>query len=200
MTPFPFEDVERIIREDLDGPPDAVFRSFDRDSRSAAASLAQVHRAFLDHGEEVAVKVQRPGIRKVIDQDIGILLALTRLAERLVPGRAPVQPRAGSEGVCRLDAPRSPDFAVEGRNADRFRFAFAGNPHIKVPAIHWDYTTSRVLTMEYIHGVRTDDLAAVEKEGLDRKMLALHGVDAQLQQILVDGFFHADPTPAIPLR
>ncbi len=193
VTPFPFEDVERIIREDLGGPPDAVFRSFDRQP-VAAASLAQVHRAFLDHGEEVAVKVQRPGIRKVIDQDIGILLALTRLAERLLPAVRPYSPVQVVKEFADWTR-RELDFAVEGRNADRFRFAFAGNPHIKVPAIYWDYTTSRVLTMEYIHGVRTDDLAAVEKEGLDRKLLALHGVDAQLQQILVDGFFHADPHP-----
>ena len=193
VTPFPFEDVESIIREDLGGPPDAVFRSFDRQP-VAAASLAQVHRAFLDDGEEVAVKVQRPGIRKVIDQDIGILLALTRLAERLVPAVRPYSPVQVVKEFADWTR-RELDFAVEGRNADRFRFAFAGNPHIKVPAIYWDYTTSRILTMEYIHGVRTDDLAAIEKEGLDRKMLALHGVDAQLQQILIDGFFHADPHP-----
>jgi len=99
-----------------------------------------------------------------------------------------------SRTVRRLPS-RELDFAVEGHNAERFRFAFRENPHIKIPLVYWEYTTPRILAMEYVNGVRADDTAGIEAQGLDRKELALHGVDAQFQQILVDGFFHADPHP-----
>ncbi|MGD0231977.1 MAG: AarF/ABC1/UbiB kinase family protein [Syntrophorhabdales bacterium] len=193
VAPFSFDHVERIIEEDLGRPSDQVFHAFDRQP-VAAASLAQVHRAFLHDGTEVAVKVQRPDIRKTIEQDIQLLLYLGRIAERFVPSVRPYNPVQVVREFADWTG-RELDFSVEGHSAERFRFAFRDNPHIKIPVIYWDYTSRRILTMEYIHGVRADDIAAIEREGLDRRELALCGVDAQLQQILIDGFFHADPHP-----
>ena len=193
VAPFPFEQAAEIIREDLGKGPDELFAAFDREP-AAAASLAQVHHALRKDGTEVAVKVQRPHIRSTIEQDIYLLFFMARLAERTIPE---VRPYSPVQVVAQFAdwTRRELDFAVEGHNAERFRFAFRDNPYIKIPSIHWDLTTSRVLTMEYIRGVRADDLAAIEREGLDPRELALHGVDAQLQQIMMDGFFHADPHP-----
>jgi ubiquinone biosynthesis protein len=193
VAPFPFERAAEIMREDLGKGPDELFAAFDREP-VAAASLAQVHHALRKDGTEVAVKVQRPDIRGTIEQDLYLLFYLARLAERTVPE---VRPYSPVQVVAQFAdwTRRELDFAVEGHNAERFRFAFRDNPHIKIPSIHWDLTTSRVLTMEYVRGVRADDLAAIEREGLDPRELALHGVDAQLQQIMIDGFFHADPHP-----
>ncbi len=193
VSPFPFEEVEKIIKAELGGRPDRIFRSFDPQP-AAAASLAQVHHAFLEDGTEVAVKVQRPEIRELIEKDIRLLAWLTRLAEALVPRVRPYNPVQVVAEFADWSR-RELNFAVEGHNAERFRFAFRENPHIKIPLIYWEFTSPRVLTMEYIHGVRADDFAGIEREGLDRKQLALNGVDAQLQQILIDGFFHADPHP-----
>jgi ubiquinone biosynthesis protein len=193
VAPFPFDEVERIIVEEFGEAPSVLFSSLDRQP-AAAASLAQVHRGFLKDGTEVAVKVQRPGIRKTIEQDIRILLYLARLMEKRVPEVRPYNPVQVIEEFADWTR-RELNFAAEGHNAERFRFAFRENPHIKIPLIYWELTSPRVLTMEYIRGVRADDPDGIERQGLSRRQLALRGVEAQLQQILIDGFFHADPHP-----
>jgi ubiquinone biosynthesis protein len=193
VAPFPFDDVERIIIEEFGEAPSVLFLSLDRQP-AAAASLAQVHRGFLKNGVEVAVKVQRPGIRKTIEQDVRLLLYLARLMEKHIPEVRPYNPVRVIEEFADWTG-RELNFAVEGHNAERFRFAFRENPHIRIPLIYWEFTSPRVLTMEYIRGVRADDPEGIERQGLSRRQLALHGVEAQLQQILMDGFFHADPHP-----
>ncbi len=193
VAPFPFEQVEKIIIAELGKSPDRLFRAFDRQP-AGAASLAQVHHAYLEDGTEVAVKVQRPEVRKVMEQDIHLLSYLARLAEAFIPDIRPYNP-VQVVGEFADWTRRELDFTVEGHNAERFRYAFKDNPHIKIPLVYWQFSSPRVLTMEYIHGVRADDLAGIERSGLDRRELALRGVDAQLQQILIDGFFHADPHP-----
>lgn len=190
---FPFEDVAKIITEEFGRASHSVFASIDP-VPVAAASLAQVHHARLPDGTEVAIKVQRPEIRKVIEEDIRILRFIARLADRFIPEIRPYRPKMVVEEFADWTG-RELDFIVEGHNAERFRFAFRDNPYIKIPAIYWEFTTPRVLTMEFVNGVRADDLSGMDKMGLDRKDLALHGVDAQLQQFLLDGFFHGDPHP-----
>lgn len=193
VAPFPYKEVTKIITEEFGRPPSKVFASIDP-VPVAAASLAQVHHAQLPDGTHVAVKVQRPGIRKVIEEDIRILRFLSRLAHRLIHETRPYQPRKVVEEFADW-AGRELDFIIEGHNAERFRFAFRENTHIKIPTIYWEFTTHRVLTMEFIDGVRADDLSMIDKMRLDRRELALHGVYAQLQQFLLDGFFHGDPHP-----
>jgi ubiquinone biosynthesis protein len=193
VAPFPFSRVERIIAEEFGKGIDRLFALFEPDP-VAAASLAQVHRAYLSDGAEVAVKVQRPDIGPTIEQDVYLLQHLVRLAERFIPEVRPYNPVRVVQEFADWTR-RELDFRSEAHNAERFRFIFRDNPHIKIPAVHWGHTSRRVLTMEYVHGVRADDLPGIERSGLDRRELALHGVDAQLQQILIDGFFHADPHP-----
>ena len=192
-APFPYEDAQRIVEEDLGGPPERLFRVFDNQP-FAAASLAQVHRAELPDGTHVAVKIQRPGIRKVVGQDLRILLRLARLAERCIPEMRPYHPVLVVKEFTDWTL-RELDFSVEGHNADRFRFSFRKSPHVKVPEIHWDYTTARILTMELVDGAKVDDLAAIRMAGGDGKKVMLHLLESFVQQFLSDGFFHADPHP-----
>ena len=193
VRPFSYHEARRIIEEELGDPPEKLFNAFE-EKPVAAASLAQVHRAFLKEGAEVAVKIQRPYIKNTIEQDIHILNYLAHLAERIVAAWKPYQPIRVVNEFAEWTL-RELDFSVEGHNADRFRFIFKDNPHISIPRIYWDYTTSKVLTMEFVHGVKANDLAGMEELGVDRKLLASYGIDALLQQFLIDGFFHADPHP-----
>jgi ubiquinone biosynthesis protein len=193
VKPFPEAVARGIVREELGRDPEELFRSFE-DKPAAAASLAQVHRAVLKDGTEVAVKIQRPGIRKTIEQDIHILYHLAGLAERFLPELRIYQPTR----IVREFADwtmRELDFSVEGHNAERFRFIFRENPDIRIPAIYWDFTTPRILTMDYSHGAKVNDLDTIRRFGVDTKRLASIGVDEFFQQFFIAGFFHADPHP-----
>ncbi len=190
---FEYEAARGIFKEDCGKFPEEVFQSFE-EKPIAAASLAQVHRAFLKDGKEVAVKIQRPGIRKIIEQDIHILYYLATLAERFTPEFRMYQPVR----VVREFADwtmRELDFSAEGRNAERFAYFFKENPDVKIPKIYWDFTTPRVLTMEFSKGVKASDLRAIKALRIDFKKLASIGVDAFFQQFFIAGFFHADPHP-----
>ncbi|HSG05617.1 MAG TPA: AarF/ABC1/UbiB kinase family protein [Nitrospiria bacterium] len=191
--PVPYEDVRSIVEEELGSPPEALFKSFEA-KPVAAASLAQVHRAYLPDGQEVAVKVQRPGIRRTIEQDIDILFELARLAERLAPEYRIYQPVRIVEEFSEWTL-RELDFSVEGRSAERLRYILRDDPRILIPRVYWDFTSNRVLTTEFSHGVRVDDLGRMAALGLDRKALAAAGIDAFFRECLIEGFFHADPHP-----
>ncbi len=192
-APFPYEEARRIFKEETGRFPEEVFKSFE-EKPVAAASLAQVHRAVLNDGAEAAVKIQRPAIRKTIEQDIHLFYYLAGLAERFIPELRNYQPVR----VVREFADwtlRELDFRVEGHNAERFAFIFKENPQITIPKIFWDSTTSRILTMEFSRGVKANNLDKIRTLGLDRKQLASIGVDALFHQFFISGFFHADPHP-----
>lgn len=193
VPPFSYEKARQIIIEDLRASPEKFFKSFEK-KPVAAASLAQVHRAHLKDGTEVAVKIQRPNIKTIIEQDIHILFSLAHLAERFVPEFRPYQPLRVIKEFADWTM-RELNFKVEGNNAERFRFAFKDNRHINIPTIYWESTTLRILTMEFVHGVKASDTAGIRQLGSDPKQLALNGVSAVFQQFLIDGFFHADPHP-----
>ncbi|NKE72664.1 ABC1 kinase family protein [Candidatus Manganitrophus noduliformans] len=191
--PFSYEEARKILREELGGSPEERFKSFE-EKPVAAASLAQVHRAFLEEGTEVAVKIQRPGIQKIITQDIHILFFLAGLAERFFPELRPYRPTRVVKEFADWTL-RELDFRAEGRNAERFRYIFRDNPDITIPKVFWDRTTERVLTASFSHGDKVTDLDRIETFGGDRKRLAAIGVSAFFQQFFVAGFFHADPHP-----
>lgn len=193
VAPFSYEEVRRIFIGEFKARPERLFRSFEK-RPVAAASLAQVHRAYLQDGTEVAVKVQRPDIRNIIEQDIHILLFLAGLAERYVPELRPYQPLRVVKEFAEWTL-RELDFKAEGNNAERFRFTFKDNAFVNIPTVYWELTTSKVLTMEFIHGVKASDLPGIQKLDSDPKELARNGVGAIFQQFLIDGFFHADPHP-----
>ncbi len=189
---FSYQEAEKIIEEELGNPKD-IFKFFDKNP-IAAASLSQVYKAVLKSGEEVAVKVQRPGIDKIILEDIHILSYIAKLLQNRLPESKPYQPVKVVSEFADWTM-RELDFRIEGHNMERFRFSFKNNPNIKIPCVYWKYTASRVLTMEFSHGIKADDLSGMKKLNIDRKKVARNGTDAMLQQFLIDGFFHADPHP-----
>ncbi|MGB8646984.1 MAG: AarF/ABC1/UbiB kinase family protein [Anaerolineae bacterium] len=191
--PFPSEEARALIESELGRPVMELFTSFD-DTPVAAASLGQVHRAVLLNGERVVVKVQRPDIQERIKTDLEILLDLARLAQDRTPlgqyyDLASIAEEFGDTLRAELDYQR------EGRNADRFRHNFAGDPAIYVPRVYWSQTTRRVLVLEELQGYKINDLAALDAGGIDRHRLAIESARLIVKQVFVDHFFHADPHP-----
>jgi ubiquinone biosynthesis protein len=160
----------------------------------AAASLAQVHAATLPGGDQVVVKVQRPGIQATIETDLEILFDLARLLQERTPlGEIYDLPEITEEFAATLRAEL--DFYREGGNADRFRANFADEPYLYIPRVYWDFTTRRVLVLERIRGVKINDVEALDAAGYDRHRIALHATRMIIKETLEDGFFHADPHP-----
>ncbi|MDG2990932.1 AarF/ABC1/UbiB kinase family protein [Candidatus Synechococcus calcipolaris G9] len=190
---FSYEKVERIIYEDFGRTIPELFRSFDP-IPLAAASLGQVHKAQLISGEEVVVKVQRPGLRQLFAIDLSILQGIARYFQN--------HPKWGQgrdwmgiyEECCRI-LYEEIDYLSEGRNADTFRRNFRHRDWVCVPRVYWRYATPRVLALEYLPGIKISHYEALEAAGLNRRRLAELGAKAYLQQVLNDGFFHADPHP-----
>jgi predicted unusual protein kinase regulating ubiquinone biosynthesis (AarF/ABC1/UbiB family) len=190
---FDFEQVASTIDKDFGKPVSELFRSFDP-IPLAAASLGQVHKAQLHSGEDVVVKVQRPGLKQLFTIDLAILKRITRYFQN--------HPRWGRgrdwlgiyDECCRILWEET-DYLKEGRNADTFRRNFRDEDWVLVPKVYWRYASRRVLTLEYVPGIKISHYEALEAAGLNRKLLARLGAEAYMHQLLTDGFFHADPHP-----
>lgn len=193
VPPFPFEKVVETVQMELGHRLGEIFASFDPEPL-AAASIGQVHRAVLKTGQEVVVKIRRPEIEKILTTDLEILHDLARLADRHAPFREMYSFREMAEEF-ELIVTAELDLTREGRHADTFRKNFRGDPDIYIPAVYWEYTTPKVLTLEYVEGVKLTDLAEILRRGVDRRKIARLLTGALLRQILIDGFFHADPHP-----
>ena len=190
---FSYEQVETIIEQELGKEVPELYRSFDP-IPLAAASLGQVHRALLHSGEEVVVKVQRPGLIKLFTIDLEILKGITRYFQNHPDWGRGRDWLGIYEECCRI-LWLEIDYLNEGRNADTFRRNFRAEDWVKVPRVYWRYTSPRVLTLEYVPGIKISHYEAIETAGLDRKALAQMGAKSYLQQLLNNGFFHADPHP-----
>jgi ubiquinone biosynthesis protein len=193
VPPLPPGTAQATIEAELGVELAQVFSRFD-DMPVAAASIAQVHRARLLDGSEVAVKVRRPGTDATIEQDLGLLLFLARLAERYLPDADLYQP-ATLVGEFARAIRREQDLAREGRTIERFARNFAGDSTIRLPRVHWPQTTAAVLTMEYIEGRKVLDVLAAPG-AVDPRLVARRGAEILLKQVLRDGLFHADPHPS----
>ncbi|MFQ6003410.1 MAG: ABC1 kinase family protein [Candidatus Zixiibacteriota bacterium] len=193
VAPFPFELVKEIVEKELKAPLEEHFSSFDTMS-IASASLSQVHKAVTKDGETVVVKVQRPDIRDVIAADLEILRDLVNLLDRYVPESRQYDPKGIREELAK-SIRKEIDFNNEARNIEVFRENFRNEKSVFVPKVFWDKTTSKVLTMGYIDGVKISNLEELDKKGIDRKLIAKIGGRMVLKQIFEDGFFHADPHP-----
>ncbi len=190
---IPFAELLPQLTEDLGEPPEAVFPRLEPEAL-AAASLAQVHRAWLADGTAVILKVRRPGIRPVVEADLRLLARLAEIVEAEAPELRRYRPREVVRQFT-LSLRRELDFSAEGRSAERIAANLAAHPEIVVPRIHWQWTGERLNVQDYIEGIPGRDLAAVAAAGLDRRLLARRGARAVLKMMLEDGFFHADPHP-----
>jgi ubiquinone biosynthesis protein len=191
VAPVPFDDLLPQVEQALGRSPFEVFGDLEREPY-AAGSIAQVHRATLASGTPVVLKIRRPGIETKIDADLRILEYLAQLVEQEVPDVRRYRPHE-VVGQLRASLERELDLAAEARNTERFARNFADDLDILVPRVYWEWTSSTMNVQERIAGIRGDDLAAIDRAGLDRKALAARGADVVLKMILVDGFFHADP-------
>jgi len=217
--PVPYADVQQQLSEDLGGPPEQLFAAFDPEPL-AAASIAQVYRARLHDGSEVVVKVRRPGIKPVVEADLRWLMRFAELAEAESPELRGFNPQEIVRQFTQ-SMMRELDFSAECRNSEVIANNFAGytdqydvpsfvadkapgdsknelphaSPIIIFPRIYWQWTAERVCVQEFIDGIPGRHLDAVDRAGLDRKVLARRGARAVLKMIVEDGHFHADPHP-----
>jgi ubiquinone biosynthesis protein len=191
VPPTDFSLIQAQVEKELKEPLHEVFPTFEP-VPVASASLGQVHFATLPDGQEVAVKVFRPDVDKLIEIDLDILLELAALAEKRTDW-------GEYYGVLSLaqefaDTLRTEqNYEQEGHNIDRYRQMFAGEGYVHVPKVYWGTTTRRVLTMERIEGIKITDVAALDAAGLDRKEVGRRNIAILLKAVLQDGFFHADP-------
>jgi ubiquinone biosynthesis protein len=194
VRPFPFEQVEQVIEEDLSLSLDKLFLEFD-ERPVAAASIGQVHRATLPNGKQVAVKVQRPGAPRQIEADLALLYQAARIAKERVRALDFIDARQLVDEFAR-SIRHELDYRLEARNADAFHRNFAGYPHVHVPRVYWSYTRSRVLTLEWLDGTQISDIGPEEWSMEDRREIAYHLTETWMTMIFRHGFFHGDPHPA----
>ena len=193
VPPFPSDEVRQIIIEELGAPPEELYATFDPQP-FAAASTAQVHRATLRDGTLVAVKVQRPYIAKQMKADIGIM----QNAARVISSRSEYVRSVDLVGM--LDqfgegALNELDYTSEAYNAYRLAKNLEAIPGVHIPKVYQELSTSKILTLEFIKGVKASNVAAITRAKLDRAALGRNALQAIVKQLLIDGFFHADPHP-----
>lgn len=186
----PFSDLRAQLTEDLGEPPENIFPRLETEAL-AAASLAQVHRAWLADGTPVILKIRRPGIRPLVEADMRLIKRLAEIVESEVPDLRRYHPREVVRQFT-LSLRRELDFSAEGRSAERIATSFEECPEVVIPRIYWEWTCERLNVQDYIEGIPGRDLAALDAAGLDRVLLAQRGTDAVLKMILEDGFYHAD--------
>ena len=194
VRPFPFEQAERVIEEDLGNSLDRLFLDFDP-TPVAAASIGQVHRATLPNGHAVAVKVQRPGAPRQIEADLALMYQAARLVRERVHALDFIDARQLVDEFAR-QLRQELDYRLEARNAQGFHRNFAGDPHVRVPRVFWSYTRARVLTLEWLDGVQLADIDTLELSVEERRALAYRVTETWMTMIFRHGFFHGDPHPA----
>ena len=190
---FSFDEVKSVIQNEFGESLEEAYAEFEP-TPLAAASIAQVHKALLWSGKTVVVKVQRPGIEKIIAQDMRILEDIAKFVDNHTKyGKIYNFTKMVEDFKKRLE--EELDFRIEGENAEKFKKNFLKDKKVKIPSIIWTHTTRRVLTMEYIGGIPLNDFNAIDEAGLDRGAIARNLAKSVLNQILRDGFFHGDPHP-----
>ena len=193
--PFDSSKAVKIIEHELKKPISELFETFDP-KPVASDSLCQVHRATIPDGRIVAVKIQRPDIEQTIELDLAILQDLAGFVENRFHNSWNYRPKLMVEEFKKAIR-KELDFTKEGHNFEKFRINFRNIEYINVPIVYWELTTSVILTMEFIEGVKINEINQEQyKEVYNPELVAVRGAEAILKQILQDGFFHADPHPA----
>jgi len=190
VEPRNFEEIRRTFEDQFGCGPHDIFAHFD-ETPIAAASIAQVHHAFLKDGKEVAVKVQYHDLEEMVKSDLLTITFLTACLARLFPQMqfSWILPEFKQAMAQELD------FLNEGYNAERTRFNFRNESYIKIPEIYWELTGPKVLTMEFIHGIKINDIEKLKMEKFDTVEIADKLIKCFSQQIFIDGWIHADPHP-----
>jgi predicted unusual protein kinase regulating ubiquinone biosynthesis (AarF/ABC1/UbiB family) len=193
VAPVSFDAVRSVVEAELGAPIEELYQSFDC-APLASASIAQVHAATLHDGEDVVVKVQRPGLTARLRADVAILAKIARLLDRLSATGRMANPTAVVEDFA-ITLSRELNFVTEARSMERFASnlrSFGSNEGVRIPSVHWRLTAPRVLTMERIDGYKIDDLAALDETGWDLAAALKAAVRAWMEAALVHGFFHGD--------
>jgi ubiquinone biosynthesis protein len=193
VPPFSYQHVVEIFEEEMGKKPEDLFSYFDR-TPLAAASIGQVHRARLTDNSDVVVKVQRPDIENIIAVDLEILAHIAGLMEEHLEEVQGHRPTAIVHEFAR-SLSREIDFSIELTNIQRFDRQFEGNPDIHVPGVYPKLSSERILVLEYIDGIKSNDFKLLREKGRDLKIIAERGANLVMEQIFVHGFFHADPHP-----
>ena len=193
VLPFPYNEVRAIFKEELKADPEELFTEFDK-APFASGSIAQVHKARTPSGLVVAVKIQRPGIPRLIETDLHILADLAGLIERQIAELRWLQPAELVEQFSQTIR-RELDFMAEGQAIEKFRRNFKDDPTRFIPDVHWQYTSARLLTTDWVDGVKVTNLAELEARGFDRREVARNGARAILKEVFEYRLFHADPHP-----
>jgi len=193
VPPFPFEQVQSIIEQELGQHLYDIFRSFEK-KPIAAASISQVHKAVLKTGQQVAVKIQRPGIDQQMMADIDIMRLLARTLHKHFPKVRPYNPE---EVVAEFEAwtTKELNFVLEAKNAMRFAQNFASSSTVHIPKMYTEYSTKKVLVSQFIDGIELHHVDELKKKGIDVEKALENGFNALLKQVFEDGLFHADPHP-----
>ena len=194
VRPFPFEQAERVIEEDLGNTIERLFLDFDP-VPVAAASIGQVHRATLPNGRPVAVKVQRPGAPRQIEADLHLLYQAAKLVKERVRALDFIDAHGLVDEFAR-QIRQELDYRLEGRNAQTFHRNFASDPHVHVPKVYWTYSRARVLTLEWLDGTQLADVDTLPLTLDERRDLAYRVAETWMAMIFRYGFFHGDPHPA----
>lgn len=192
VPPEPWEKIQEFLVKEFGYDLDEVFTDFDP-IPLASASLGQVHAAKLKDNREVVVKVQRPDILPLINVDLEILASLATKAQKTELGKVYDFITIADDFAFILR--NELNYLREGKNADRFRQSFAGETHLYIPKVFWEYTTKHVLVLERIRGIKINDISALYSAGYDCHKIALHSARIIIKEVLEDGFFHADPHP-----
>ena len=193
VPPFPEDESVAIIEKALGKSVETLFASFTK-KPLASASIAQVHSATLHNGQEVIIKVLRPGIKKVLLNDTALLTSIAAMVERYIPATKRLKPTEVVSEIKR-DLMDELDMLREAANASQLRRNFKDSPIHYVPEIHWDYCNRDILVMEKVHGVRASDVDTLREKGVNLKLLAERGVEIFYTQVFRDCFFHADMHP-----
>ncbi|GLQ86874.1 ubiquinone biosynthesis regulatory protein kinase UbiB [Dyella flagellata] len=193
VSPFPGDQARAIVERELRQPIGQLYASFDP-VPLASASISQVHAATLHDGRAVVVKVLRPRINERIARDVSLLHSLGEMAQRWHPNADKIRPLDAVAEVEKM-LENELDLQREGANASLLRRNFISGVDLYVPEVHWELTTAGVLTLERVTGLSTDDIAAIDAAGIDRKQLAAKGVRLFYEQVFRDNFFHADAHP-----
>ena len=193
VPPFSYRQVEEQIKKELGKPINEIFLYFDK-KPIASASIGQVHEAKLKNGKKVAVKVQRPDIEKTINEDLDILTFFADIVDKHMPKFKIYNPKGLVEEF-KKTIKKELNYRIEANNICRFYQNFKDSKTVVVPKVYQEYSTKKVLTMSFIEGTKISELWRIKEKWLNKKVIAKNGANAFFKQILIDGFFHADPHP-----